>query len=245
MVSTPETVLAEPLLTPAVLADILGETEADPRRTLYRCLQRLGQDRCGALLAETLAVEAQGGCLRGDGQRRTPGGTFFYLTRTRCTPAERLYIFYPPPRPQRVAPPPRAVVPSTWAGLAQLKQRIPRVTRGRGTMKLTFVGVPGKLEHDRTCILFRILSPTPTGLPPEFPALTPEDSPPWTVVVPLRTWEKQKMPAIMRDHPTEKVLCEGVPVIKDGHCFLFASSVRSVWAERQKQEAQRAREGRS
>jgi hypothetical protein len=236
MVSTPETVMADPSLTLEALADILGETEVAPRRTLRRCLQRLGQDRCAALLAETLAVEAQDGCLRLDGHRRTPGGTFLYLTRTRCTRAERLYIFYAPPAPpRRAAPPPRVVTPSTWADLAQLKQHIPRVERGSGTMKLTFVGVPGKLQHDRTCVLFRVLSPTPTGLAPEFPPLVPDDSPPWTVVVPLRTWVKQKMPDIMRDHPTEKVLCEGVPVIKDGHCFLFATSVRSLWAERQKQ----------
>jgi len=127
------------------------------------------------------------------------------------------------------------VVPSTWAGLAQLKQHIPKSERNGGTMKLTFVGVPGKLQHDRTCILFRVTSPQPAGLAPEFPALTPDDCPPWTVVVPLRTWAKQKMPDILRDHPTEKVLCEGIPVIKDGHCFLFATSVRSLWAERQRQ----------
>jgi hypothetical protein len=247
MVSTHETVIAEPSLTLEALADVLGETEASPRLTLRRCLWVLGQDRCAVLLTETLAIEAQGGCLRLDnGQRRTPGGTFLYLTRTRCTQAERLYIFSPPaprlPPPRRSAASPRPVVPSTWADLAQLKQHIPRVARGRGTMKLPFVGVPGKLQHDRTCILFRVLSGASSGLSPEFPPLVPEDSPVWTVVVPLRTWVKQKMPDIMRDHPTEKVICEGVPVLKDGHCFLFATSVRSVWAERQKQEAQRARE---
>jgi hypothetical protein len=232
-----------PPLTAAGLADVLGETEASPRALLCFCLRVLGQDRCATLLQETLAVEAQAGCLRVDGQRRTPGGTFLHLARTACAPEERQWIFSrnahpgPPPRAPRPLRLPPVVGPSTWSSLAQLKQHIPRVARGGGTMKLAFVGVPGKLQHDRTCILFRVVPAPPTGLPQEFPALTPGDCPPWTVVVPLRTWVKQKMPDLIRDHPTEKVLCEGVPVIKDGHCFLFATSVRSLWAERERQAA--------
>jgi PHAX RNA-binding domain len=235
MISAPPSVVS-----PEALADVLGETTPEPRQLLRRLVKRLGPDRCAVLLTETLAVEAQGGLLRQDGQRRTVGGTFFHLARAACTPSERTWIFFPPAPTPRVPKLPAVVVPSTWASLAQLKQHIPRVERGGGTMKLTFVGIPGKLQHDRTCILFRII-PTPAkGLPSEFPAVGPNDTPPWTVVVPLKMWVKQKLPDIVRDHPTEKVLCEGVPVIKDGHCFLFATSVRSVWAERQRQEAQRA-----
>jgi hypothetical protein len=227
-------------LSPEALAATLGETAPAPRQLLRRLVQRLGPARCGALLAETLAVEAAGGCLRQDGQRRTVGGTFFRLAKAACTHAERGWIFFPPSSAPRAPQLPAVVVPSTWAGLAQLKAHIPRVERGGGTMKLTFVGVPGKLQHDRTCVLFRVI-PTPAkGLPAEFPALAPGDVPPWTVVVPLKMWLKQKLPDIIRDHPTEKVLCEGMPVVKDGHCFLFATSVRSLWAERQRQEAQRA-----
>lgn len=227
-------------VTPESLADALGETTLPPQLLLRRLHKLLGPERCHALLTEALAVEAAGGLLRKDGQRRTLGGVFFHLARGACTRPERAVIFrtFPPVRvPRRVAGP---VQPSTWATLVQLKRYIPRVERGGGTMKLTFVGVPGKLQHDRTCILFRVLPDPAKGLPPEFPALTPEDTPSWTVVVPLKMWLKQKLPDIVRDHPTDKVLCEGVPVIKDGHCFLFATSVRSLWAERQKQEAGRA-----
>ena len=82
------------------LADRLGETAAGPRHQLGRVVAVLGAERARALLAETLAVEEQGGLLLPDGsRRRTPGGVFFHLVRTRATPAEVGRIFPPRPRP--------------------------------------------------------------------------------------------------------------------------------------------------
>ena len=46
-------------------AAVLAEPEV---ALLARCLRQLGEARCAALLAETLAREAQGGCLRRDGR---------------------------------------------------------------------------------------------------------------------------------------------------------------------------------
>jgi len=96
-------------------------------------------------------------------------------------------------------------------------------------MKLTFTGLPGKLDYDKSVVVFRIAAPQPANLPKELPQLAAEDVPPWTVVVPLAMWGKAKMAAAIAAHPTAKLLCEGFPVVKDTHCFLFATLVKSLW----------------
>jgi Phosphorylated adapter RNA export protein, RNA-binding domain len=182
----PEKSITSAALTVADFAVLLDEVKLV---LLRRCLLRLGSDRCEALPEQTLAVEDQGGLLRRDGQRRTPGGTFFQLVKAACSPEERRSPFFrTSPRPPC---PPRLITPSTWAMLEQLKRRISRTHRGAGTMKMTFVGLPGRIAHDRTCVLFRVQISPPTHLPQELPSVLPADMPPWTVVVPGALWLKK------------------------------------------------------
>jgi hypothetical protein len=188
----------------------------------------LGGPRCEAILEEALAIEAQGGLRRPDGQRRTPGGTFMHLLRRSCTPEERRQIWHAAPAPRAQKSPP-VLIPGTWTGLLAVKARLPKKLRGTGIMKLTFTGLPGKIDYDKSVVVFRIAAPQPANLPKELPPLTPDDVPPWTVVVPCAMWTKAKMAAAIAAHPTAKLLCEGLPVIKDGHCFLFATLVKSLW----------------
>ena len=83
-------------LTVEVLADALQEPN---RPLLTQVLRVLGQDRCAAILAETLTYEANGGMLTKDGtRRRTPGGVFFQLVREQATKQERRCLF-PQPAP--------------------------------------------------------------------------------------------------------------------------------------------------
>ena len=110
-------------------------------------------------------------------------------------------------------------------------------------MKLTWVGLPGTVQHDQSCVVFRVRIALPTALPKGLPKVAPDDSPPWTVVVPGPLWTKNKIGEMLKAHPTEKILCEGVPVMRDNHLFLFATSIRSLWAEKQKRDAKQAREG--
>src|SRR4051794_37199985 len=82
------------------IAGQLGETEAEPRATILRAVERVGADMALALLQEALAIEAAGGMLLGDGsRRRTPGGIFFRLLRLRAEKPDRLAIFYPEYQP--------------------------------------------------------------------------------------------------------------------------------------------------
>ena|SRR6516225_5278311 len=78
-------------LTVEKLADLLQEPNVP---LLRQVLRTLGQDRCAAILADTLTCEANGGMLTKDGtRRRTPGGVFFQLVRERLTPQERRRLF--------------------------------------------------------------------------------------------------------------------------------------------------------
>src|SRR5712692_9981966 len=97
----------------AVTVDTLAEVLQEPNRPLLtQVLRTLGQDRCAAILADTLTCEANGGLLTKDGtRRRTRGGVFFQLVKQQATPHERWRLF---PRP---APPPRQQQPRTPAGL--------------------------------------------------------------------------------------------------------------------------------
>ena len=87
--------------------DTLAATLQEPKRPLLTAVLRvLGQDRCAAILADTLTCEASGGMLTKDGtRRRTPGGVFFQLVRERATPQERRRLFPWTAAPRGKGPP--------------------------------------------------------------------------------------------------------------------------------------------
>src|SRR5512135_2638013 len=143
------------------LARELGETEAGSRRQLARVVKELGPEQALAFLQEAQAIEANGGLMLPDGsRRRTPGGVFFYLVRTKGPPAvEGIWGRKPkPPKPegqQMVAPAPAtgaAEAPSppplramTWEDRFAVLQEIGAEKGSVSTMKITLIGRPGKL----------------------------------------------------------------------------------------------------
>ena len=73
-----------------MIADQLGETEADPRSAIINIAHTLGSQACLALLQKTQEMEAAGGMMTSNGKRRrTPGGIWFYLAREAMTPEQR------------------------------------------------------------------------------------------------------------------------------------------------------------
>src|SRR5439155_8637674 len=105
------------------IASELGEHDAEPLRQLRTVVKHLGTEQALAFLKEALAIEERGGLLVADGsRRRTKGGVFFYLVRTKGpTPVRRLFFkgraVAPgqgvPPAP--TAPTPSIPAPFTWA----------------------------------------------------------------------------------------------------------------------------------
>ncbi|NDJ78783.1 MAG: hypothetical protein GYB65_21240, partial [Chloroflexi bacterium] len=71
------------------------EEEPDAQRRVERVVRYAGIPFTEAIVQETLEIEAAGGMLTQDGERRrTPGGVFFYLTRGRVSKEVRKRIFY-------------------------------------------------------------------------------------------------------------------------------------------------------
>ena len=68
----------------------LQETHPPAILQIRRIVEQIGVEAAYACLHKTLEVEAQGGMLTADNQqRRTPGGTFFYIVRGQLTPEQR------------------------------------------------------------------------------------------------------------------------------------------------------------
>jgi PHAX RNA-binding domain len=67
--------------TAEALAARLGETDAKPRKQLRWLFRTLGPMVTWELVQTIERIEAHGGIVLPNGQRRTPGGIFFFLTR--------------------------------------------------------------------------------------------------------------------------------------------------------------------
>src|SRR5215469_3778186 len=100
------------------IADDLGETEAQPRATIWRSVKALGSEQAQALLSRAQEIEAAGGMLTADDtRRRTPGGVYFALVRETANGKDRFFIFGPPKsaHTRPVSTPPQTVMPTTPA----------------------------------------------------------------------------------------------------------------------------------
>ena len=153
-------------LTVQTLAEALQESNT---LLLRNVLRTLGQERCQAILTDTLTMEANGGMLVKSGERRrTPGGVFFALVKGRCSSKERHRLFVPvaakkvltPDVPGGQEPSARATAPlaltlDLWKGLTPMP-----VT---ATLKLVLRELPETREKDG--MVFMALQHEPRGLP--------------------------------------------------------------------------------
>src|SRR5262245_36632962 len=178
-------------LTVATLVQALQEPNTD---LLTKVLRTLGQDRCTAILADTLTCEANGGMLTKDGtRRRTPGGVFFQLVKERATKQERWRLF-PRPAPQhhhRPAPAQPQAQPQapTWDEVQAVVQTLPQ---GEATVKLTLIGRPelAAVQTRPTYVAFRMQGKAPGPLPKGLPLVPAQQPITWLVVIALRQWNR-------------------------------------------------------
>src|SRR5689334_19757059 len=174
-------------LTAETLAAMLQEPKVP---LLSQVLRTLGQDRCAALLADTLTREANGGMRTKDGtRRRTPGGVFFQLVKERATRQERHRLFYGPTPRQHEAPAParrHAPPPApTWDEVQALMSTLPQ---GEATVKLTLIGRPAldAVQTRPTYVAFRMQGKEPGPLPKGLPPVPDQHPITWLVVIALR-----------------------------------------------------------
>src|SRR5919109_4685643 len=217
-------------LTVEQLAAILQEPKVP---LLRQVLRTLGQDRCAAILADTLACEAHGGMVTTDGtRRRTPGGVFFQLVKERATPQERQHLF-PRVRTQKKQAQPTA--PPTWDEIQALVQTLPQ---GDATVTLTLTGRPDtQAVHTRpTYVAFRMQGKAPGSLPKGLPPVPGQGPITWLVVIALRQWKRVQ--ESLESHGDDKLIITGSPVVaSDGTHVLLAQSCTTVALQRAQKPA--------
>jgi hypothetical protein len=229
------------------MAEVTGDTLAralqEPNRPLLtKVLRTLGQDRCAALLADTLTCEANGGMLTKDGtRRRTPGGVFFQFVKDRVTARERRRLF-PRPAPQHGHAPaptlpqaqPQAL---TWDALQAIVTTLPH---GEATVKVTLIGRPDlQAIHTRpTYVAFRMQGTEPRALPKGLPPVPDQQPITWLVAMALRQWNRVQ--ESLTAQADDKLIVEGHPVVAgDGTHVLLVQSCVSMLQQRAQKQAQR------
>jgi hypothetical protein len=227
-----------------VTVDTLAQALQEPKRALLlKVLRTLGQDRCAALLADTLQCEAGGGMLTKDGtRRRTPGGVFFQLVKEGATRQERQRLFPQlAPQPRQGQPPqPSPGQPSglTWDEAHSLMQTLTTEPPGEArTMKLTLIGRPGKVETRGQAVVFRMQGKPPGALPRGLPPVPAQAPLTWSVIVALRQWNRVK--DSMAANQDDQLIIEGYPLMQGTEPVLLAQSCVNMLQQRAQKQAQR------
>ena len=218
----------------AVTVDTLAQALQEPKHALLlKVLRTLGQDRCAAILADTLQCEAHGGMLTQDGtRRRTPGGVFFQLVKERATRQERRCLF--PQQASSHGQPPAL----TWDEACNLMQTLRTEPSGEArTMKLTLIGRPGKVETRDQAVVFRMQGKPPGALPRGLPPVPAQDPLTWNVMVALRQWNRVK--DSLAAHQDDQLIIEGYPLMQGTQPVLLAQSCVSMLQQRAQKQAQR------
>jgi hypothetical protein len=213
------------------IAAVLKESNVD---LIARMITVIGQERVQGFLSETLEQEQGDGLLRKDGQRRTPGGAFFYRIRGRIPATERrqLWPYMPKQRAAVKAQPATqqpAPVPLTWATVQAIYQKIsPSATEAK-TMKLTLVGRPTKILKQPECVIISLVGKPPSSLPKGLPAVPDNTNSTWAVFIVNKQWNKI---AESMKNAEDQLIVDGYPVIKDGANILLAQSCKSLLMEK-------------
>lgn len=223
------------------IGDILQEPNLPQ---IERTAAAVGMERVEELLQETLAVEAAGGMLAGDGvRRRTPGGVFFQLARRVMPPK--------PPKPAPPPTPPKAPKPrptkqrdsrsgspslNDALGLLRAAVSIPADKKGPALVKITVIGRPKQFKTMETCTMvvmgLKAPPPMPRGLPP-----VPDTSKATvTVFVENRQWSRVE--SALKANPRDELIAEGYPVndVRNQLTGVWAVSCTTKGMERARRE---------
>lgn len=224
--------------TAAQIATALGETEAQPRKTIERIVRQCGANQALAWLHETQQIEAAGGMMLPDNsRRRTPGGVFFHLVKSRLSKRERAAIFHPAQRGQRHPAPP-ALPAATWDERGDV---IAAATAGKATtVKVTLIGRPGKTVERQgfTLALLQYSGPLP-ALPKGIPAPSKVPTTSYVIYIGAKQW--RKVAEALASDPEDVLIVEGTQIYdaQYGAIAVFATNTTT----RALQRAMRQGEG--
>ena len=221
--------------TAAAIATQLNETDPGALTQIARIVERMGDEFVATAVADTLRLEAEGGMLTEDKQRRrTPGGVFFYLVRGRVSPEDRKALFPTPHRPAKPALP-AAITLSDSERLALYNQL--KAHPGVATnMKLTLIGRPAKILKRDTFVAVTLASHEPPALPKGLPELPSQDLTIYLVYIASKQWRKVEESI---QNPEDKLIIEGYPYNdkKMGVIGVLTQSVTTVNLQRATRDA--------
>jgi len=225
---------------PTAAADIaaqLQETHPPAILQIRRIVEQIGVEAAYACLQKALAVEAEGGMLTADNkQRRTPGGTYFYIVRGQLTPEQRR-ILWPrtkrPKRPSRSQPTTKPAVaakapsPAVHARPSGRQAKPPHVYAilpwderetlaapalekqgAAATVKISLVGRPGKVIERNDAVIVTLTGPKPPALPKGLPVLPDDAVTVFLVYIARKQWTKV---ADAMQNPEDRLVIEGYP----------------------------------
>jgi hypothetical protein len=222
------------------ITEALTETEPEPLKTIERIVKVLGEERALALFYETLRIETEGGMLTEDGsQRRTRGGVFFKLAKTRTTGRERGLIFIPkhPPTPKAK---PQPLSPEEW--LAVSNEALNLVKGEISKVKITVIGRPGRVIEKGEVVITSMQNTKAPTLPSGLPA-PPSEPTTYLVYIAQKQWRKVK--DSLNQNADDKLIVEGYPVLdkrigQGGTLTVYAQSTTTKLLEQAKREQQKA-----
>jgi hypothetical protein len=232
------------------IARQLKEISPQAMIQIERIINHLGVDTANELLEKALDIEAEGGMLTTDGQRRrTPGGVYFHLVRE-ITPAELHRIIWAPtpghparPRPQKdqqsqPKPPPRPRPAGfAWHERGAILAEALRKP-GETSVKISLVGLPGKMVERGDVIMAPMVCPQAPATPRELPH-APNELTMYVVYMTRRQWDRVEQAL---DDPEDRLMVEGYPFTdrKLGVVAVLAQQVTTSRMLRAKRDAQRA-----
>lgn len=200
------------------IAAQLQETHPPAILQIRRIIEQIGIEATYTHLQKTLEVEAQGGMLTANKkERRTPGGTFFYIVRGQLT-REQLKILWPrakqPARPpsndnaNRKAKSTRPHPTLPWNERETLAAPALREKGTATTVKITLVGRPGKVIERNDAVIITLTGPKPPALPKGLPVLPADAVTVYLVYIASKQWNKI---AAAIQNPEDKLIIEGYP----------------------------------
>ena len=223
------------------IAEHLGETGPEPLQLLHKVVKKLGPEQSLAFLKETQEIEAQGGLLLPDGsRRRTPGGVFFYLVRTKAPKSVR-FLFWQQKQEQSAVSPQSPPPAFTWADRIAVLDEIGVAKGATSTVKITVIGRPSKIIDRGTCVVTSLQSNKIPSLPKGVPT-PPNAVTTYTLYIATKQW--RHVADAMMD-PEDALIVEGFPQLdaQTGSIAVFATNTTSKklqQAQRQTQSAQAA-----
>jgi hypothetical protein len=210
----------------ALLKDIVEKLDEPNEALVRQVIAVLGVDRTREFLLRTQAVEAEGGLLTADGERRAPGGVFFQLVRKGIRKRERRAIF-PKETPDggvRMRQLPASRI--SWdEAQTLLEKAMQQPKRGEAELQIRLMGRPTRVARARTCVVCEMEGGAPPQLPKPLPILPVDLKLTIGVFISYRHWER--VVDKLLDFPETELIIDGWPYVDLARNFfgIFAQNV--------------------